>query len=114
MARTKASKQLQSILVPHRTVDLSSLLESAKQGRARDVKAFLDAGGSASALVQLRMLDNHLISVQLLFAVIYSQGNSKEMAASIELLLGAGADSNATVFARDKQHSTALAWVMCS
>jgi Ankyrin repeats (3 copies) len=115
MTRKKTAKQQQSsALVPHRTADLSSLLESAKRARARDVKAFLDAGGSASALVQLRMLDNQLIPVQLLFAVIYCQGNSKEMAASIELLISAGADPNATAFGRDKQHRTALAWIMCS
>jgi ankyrin repeat protein len=117
MARKKAAKQQQSsVLVPHRTPDLSSLLERAKQGREQDVKAYLDAGGSATALVQLRMPDNQLITVQLLFAVLKSHSNQKEVAASIELLIAAGAQPNATAVDWDGHtQRSALVWAMfCS
>jgi hypothetical protein len=53
MARKKAQKKKQeTTLVPHRTPNLSALLEEAKSGdAAQAVHAYLHAGGSADALV---------------------------------------------------------------
>jgi hypothetical protein len=53
MARKKTQKKGQeTTLVPHRTPNLSAMLEEAKSGNAAQaVKAYLDAGGSADALV---------------------------------------------------------------
>jgi hypothetical protein len=51
MARKKAQKKKpDTTLVPHRTPNLSALLERAKSGdSALAVKAYLDAGGSFRA-----------------------------------------------------------------
>jgi hypothetical protein len=51
MARKKAQRKQETTLVPHRTPNLSGLLERAKSGNsAHAVKAYLDAGGLPTAL----------------------------------------------------------------
>jgi hypothetical protein len=53
MARKKAQRKRETTLVPHRTPNLSALLERAKTGDSlQAVKAYLDAGGSAVAVVR--------------------------------------------------------------
>jgi hypothetical protein len=56
MARKKKAqkKEEATTLVPHRTPDLNALLDAASFGHsAAAVRAFLDAGGSAKALVPM-------------------------------------------------------------
>jgi hypothetical protein len=56
MARKKAQRKqpVTTTLVPHRSPNLSCLLERAQSGdAAQAVKAFLDAGGSADAMVHV-------------------------------------------------------------
>eukprot|EP00953_Heterococcus_sp_UTEX-ZZ885_P039710 20347-Heterococcus_DN1.PRE.2 len=52
MARKKAQRKQEATLVPHRTPNLSALLENAKTGNSADaVKGYLDAGGSPVVVV---------------------------------------------------------------
>jgi hypothetical protein len=55
MARKKVDKKQQSTtsttVVTHRAVDLHSLMERAKTGESAAVRAYLDAGGSPTVLV---------------------------------------------------------------
>lgn len=79
------------------TVDLSELLLAAeKSGRVRHVRAFLDAGGSARALVNMKLLgDNNfdVYQVPLTMGVIFnSKHPHTELEASLRLLIAAGAD----------------------
>jgi hypothetical protein len=63
MARKKTQKQQKqmSTLVPHRTRNLSDLLERAKTGAsAQAVKAYLDAGGSFRVLVHGKELLHYM------------------------------------------------------
>jgi hypothetical protein len=69
MARKKAQrKQQETTLVPHRTPNLSVLLERAKAGEsAADVAAFLRAGGSAQTLVETAELPMPLLHYMALY-----------------------------------------------
>jgi ankyrin repeat protein len=93
MARKKAQKKKQeTTLVPHRTPNLSALLERAKSGdAAQAVKAYLDAGGSADVLVQVNGQQMSL----LLFMALHNSHPHVELAESVSLLVEAGADINA-------------------
>jgi hypothetical protein len=56
MARKKATRKQETKLVPHRSPNLSCLLEKAKSGDSiDDVRAYLSAGGSAMSLIELPM-----------------------------------------------------------
>jgi Ankyrin repeats (3 copies) len=113
MARKKAAKQQQSsALVPHKTPNLNSLLERAKLGVSRDVKTYLDAGGSATALVQITSR-NKTVAVPLLFAILHHHKEQKEVAASIELLVNAGAQVDATAPDLEGNKRCALVWTAC-
>jgi hypothetical protein len=53
MALKKSQRKQETTLVPHRTPNLSVLLESAETGEsAQAVRAYLDAGGSSMSLAQ--------------------------------------------------------------
>jgi ankyrin repeat protein len=80
--------------VPHRSSNLSALLEAAKTGSAQAVRAYLDAGGSPMALVE----SNGPQSTQhpLLFSLVTTNAHPhRELAESVRLLVDAGADINA-------------------
>jgi ankyrin repeat protein len=101
MARKKASRKQPSnpaTLVPHRSKDLHELLERAKRGdRAADMQAYLDAGGSASALVDISEQETR---VPLLYAaVILSRHPHNELSEILRLLVQAGVDVNASTTA---------------
>eukprot|EP00953_Heterococcus_sp_UTEX-ZZ885_P034558 17884-Heterococcus_DN1.PRE.3 len=93
MARKKALKKQQgTTLVPHRTPNLSALLERAKSGDATQaVEAYLDAGGSAGVLVQAHGQQMPLLH----FMALHNNHPHTELAESVQLLLDAGADINA-------------------
>jgi ankyrin repeat protein len=97
MSRKKAHKKEQesTTLVPHRTPNLSALLERAKSGDvAQAVKAYLDAGGAADTLVRHQ---HGLITLQLplLHIMAFTSAHPhKELAESVGLLMDAGADIN--------------------
>jgi ankyrin repeat protein len=96
MARKKAQKQKQeTTLVPHRTLNLSVLLERAKSGdSARAVKAYLDAGGSTDALLHGRgAIAKHQIPL-LHYMTLFNAHPHRELAESVRLLIEAGADIN--------------------
>jgi hypothetical protein len=89
MSRRKAQKQNQEItLVPHRTPNLSALLERAKSGdAARAVEAYLNAGGAADTLVRHQ---HGLITLQLplLHIMAFTSAHPhKELAESVRLLV---------------------------
>ena len=111
MARKKAQKKKpDTTLVPHRTPNLSALLERAKSGdSARAVKSYLDAGGSAGAHVLTFEASSVEQQMPLLhhMALHHSHPHT-ELAECVRLLIDAGADINATD--RDN-HYTAL---MCA
>jgi uncharacterized protein len=97
MARKRAQRNKQETsLVPHRTPDLSSLLERAKTGRsAQAVKAFLDAGGSPLTVVSCDSSDG-VVQIDLLHCVILTNPHPhRELAESVRMLVAAGADVNA-------------------
>jgi hypothetical protein len=96
MARKKAVKASGSdAVIPHRSPNLSRLLERAKLGYARDVKHFLDAGGSPTAVARL-CLAGQMKDLPLLFAIIYNHSAPQaEVAESLELLVKAGAPVDA-------------------
>jgi ankyrin repeat protein len=90
MARKKTNKQAATTLVQHRSPDLAALLERAKRGKKRDVKLYLDAGGSANALVSVSF-EGNLMTMPLLHAVVMLNLLA-DVAESVELLVQAGAD----------------------
>jgi Ankyrin repeats (3 copies) len=114
MARKKALRKQQpsstSTLVPHRSGDLHELLERAKRGdRAADMQAYLDAGGSASALADI---PEHDMRVPLLYVVVFlSRHPHAELSEVLRLLVQAGADiySSTTAFG----NNTRGGWFTC-
>jgi ankyrin repeat protein len=97
MAREKAQKkQQETTLLPHRTPNLSALLEHAKTGdSALAVEAYLDAGGSANVLVPRRILTGVDQIPLLLYMALFSNHPHTELGESVRLLLEAGAHINA-------------------
>jgi ankyrin repeat protein len=98
MARKKAQRKQETTLVPHRTPDLSGLLERAKSGKsAQATKAYLDAGGSPAALV-LVAGEAFDMQVPLLHSMALTNTHPhRELAESVRLLVAAGADIEASV-----------------
>jgi ankyrin repeat protein len=109
MARKKAQRKQETTLVPHKTPNLSALLERAKSGSAQAVKAYLDAGGSPMALVQWQ--ERHHLQLPLFSVVHTSRHAHTELAESVRLLLDAGVDINAKAAGPDGDERTAL---MCA
>jgi ankyrin len=97
MARKMAQAQKrETTLVPHRTSNLSALLERAKSGdAAQAVEAYLDAGGAADALVRHQHGQNTLQLPLLHIMAFTSAHPHRELAQSVRLLVAAGADINA-------------------
>eukprot|EP00953_Heterococcus_sp_UTEX-ZZ885_P012217 7012-Heterococcus_DN1.PRE.1 len=127
MPRKKAHKkeQQETALVPHRTPNLSALLERAKSGdAAQAVRAYIDAGGSMTARAPFIVLTGvHQIS--LLHAMVCLNAHPhRELAESVRLLAAAGADINASftdlqgfgitalMFALERKCCTAMAAVL--
>jgi ankyrin repeat protein len=112
MGRKKAQRKQETTLVPHRTPNLSVLLETAKTGdAAQAVKAYLDAGGSPVALTQWQA-GQRLLQLPLLHRIAFRNAHShRELAESVRLLIDAGADINATAAGPDGDERTAL---MCA
>jgi ankyrin repeat protein len=96
MARKKAQKEkAETTLVPHRTPDLSSLLQRAQTGdSAITVKAFLDAGGVAGALVPGGGPSGMQPIPLLHHKALYNSHPHAELAESVTLLVAAGVDIN--------------------
>jgi hypothetical protein len=111
MARKKAQRKQERTLVPHRTPNLSVLLERAKAGDSvKDLRAYLDAGGSPVAVVQVRGLV--MLQVPLLHSMAYTSAHPhRHLAESVRLLMDAGADINAKAKDPDGDERTAL---MCA
>eukprot|EP00953_Heterococcus_sp_UTEX-ZZ885_P008302 4987-Heterococcus_DN1.PRE.1 len=100
--------QQETTLVPHRTPNLSVLLERAKTGEsAADVAAFLTAGGSAQTLVETAELPMPLLH----YMALYNQHSHRELAESMRLLLDAGAEINLVAHISAGDNRTAL---MCA
>jgi uncharacterized protein len=98
--------------VPHRTPNLSILLERAKDGASADaVKAYLDAGGTPVSLLQYRGAVRGaecLMQVSLLhYMALCNPHPHAELAECVRLLVEAGADINATA-GPDEDHRPAL------
>eukprot|EP00953_Heterococcus_sp_UTEX-ZZ885_P003496 2399-Heterococcus_DN1.PRE.7 len=54
MAQKKAQRKQETTLMPHRTPNLTAFLERAKTGEsAQALKAYLDAGGSPMAVLEV-------------------------------------------------------------
>jgi ankyrin repeat protein len=109
MARKKAQRKQETTLVPHRTPNLSALLERAKSGKSADaVRAFLDAGGSAVSLTQLKE-GRHLVQLPLLHSMAVTNAHPrKELAECVRLLVAADADINTKNKGPDGDARTAL------
>jgi ankyrin repeat protein len=106
MARKKVhSKKQVTTLVPHRTPDLSVLLERAKIAASpQAVKAYLDGGGSTEAFVH----DRAGQFLPLLRHVILNNAHPhRELEESVRLLVEAGANIN-TLSGPDDDERTAL------
>jgi Ankyrin repeat len=111
MARKKAQKkqQQEKTLVPHRTSNLSALLEEAETGNsAQAVKAFLDAGGSPGALVYIGTKEDKQQLPLLYFMTHFNAHPRKELAESVRLLLEAGVDINSLYMCPNGIDYTAL------
>jgi uncharacterized protein len=95
MARKQAHKK-ETTMVPHRTPNLSALLERAKTGNsAADVEAYLDAGGAADVCVHQK-IGQHQLQLPLLHSMALASAHPhRELAESVRLLVEAGADINA-------------------
>jgi ankyrin repeat protein len=117
MARKNAAKQQQARSVMSlRGPDLSDLLLRATSGWTQDVKAYLDAGGSATALVRVKV-PSGVATMPLIFAILqcHVAADQEQVAASAELLVCAGAPIDATITnvtanGQVRQESTALVW----
>eukprot|EP00953_Heterococcus_sp_UTEX-ZZ885_P012523 7187-Heterococcus_DN1.PRE.4 len=98
MGRKKSSKKREMTLIPHRTPNLSTLLDRAQVGdSAQAVKDYLAAGGSPMASVVLPTVTGVKLNVLLPQAITFNNEHPhKEFAECIELLVAAGADLNAT------------------
>eukprot|EP00953_Heterococcus_sp_UTEX-ZZ885_P014378 8158-Heterococcus_DN1.PRE.1 len=93
MARKKMQE---TTLVPHRTPNLSTLLDRAKSGNeAVAVKAYLDAGGSPGTQVFGRGQMALLYMPLLHHIALYNAHPHKDQAEGVRLLIEAGADINA-------------------
>jgi ankyrin repeat protein len=111
MARQKTKQKQVTTLVPHRTPNLSVLLERAKDGAsAQAVKDYLDAGGSAMAILQADGVEDALRLPLLHYMALRNPHPHTELAECINLLVEAGADINATA-SPDDDERTAL---MCA
>jgi ankyrin repeat protein len=112
ITRKKAQRKQETTLVPHRTPNLSVLLGQAETGDSADaVKAYLDAGGSAVSLIQLKE-GRHLVQLPLLHNMAVTNAHPhKELAESVKLLIDAGADVNAETAGLEGSNYTAL---MCA
>jgi ankyrin repeat protein len=112
MARKKEQRKQETTLVPHRTPNLSVLLETAKTGdAAQAVKAYLDAGGSPVASVEARGAALKP-QVQLLHSMALTNAHPhRELAESVRLMVNAEADINAKTAGPDGDERTAL---MCA
>jgi hypothetical protein len=95
MARKKVAKKQQppatTTVVPHRAVDLHSLMERAKTGESAAVRAHLDAGGSPTVRVEVTTASK-VLSVPLLHAVVcHSSHPHTKLAECVEMLIRAEA-----------------------
>eukprot|EP00953_Heterococcus_sp_UTEX-ZZ885_P030945 16300-Heterococcus_DN1.PRE.1 len=94
MARKKATRKQETKLVPHRSPNLSCLLDKAKSGDSiDDVRAYLGAGGSAKSLVELP-IGGYKVSL-LNYMALRNAHPHKDLARSVQLLVAVGADINA-------------------
>jgi ankyrin repeat protein len=110
MARKKASRKQETTLVPHRTPDLSSLLESARTGGSTQAaEAYRNAGGSPAALVDLpRATGVQRLPLMHSIALTSSHPHT-HLAACVELLVAAGADMNSTCSGgANEMHTTVI------
>jgi ankyrin repeat protein len=114
MARKKAQRKQETTLVPHRTLALSVLLEKAKTGNAAQaVQPYLDAGGSALALIDAQGAAA-VVKVPLLHTVALTNRHPhKELAESVRLLIAAGADINA-LYTDTERDGVNLPPLMCA
>jgi ankyrin repeat protein len=98
--------------VPHRTPNLSALLERAKSGdSAQAVKAYLDAGGLATAQVDVPCIEA-MLRLPLLHSIALTNAHPhSELTESVRLLLAAGADIEACIADLKGRGRTAL---MCA
>jgi hypothetical protein len=96
MARKKAQRKQETTLVAHRTPNLSTLLQRARTGdSARAVKAYLDAGGSAEAVLAQQAALGVSNNIPLLHNMALTNAHPhSELAESVGLLVAAGADIN--------------------
>jgi ankyrin repeat protein len=108
MARNKASRTTTTAVVQHERVDLHELLQRAAGGKLKDVKLYLEAGGSARALIERRE-NNKSIMVPLLHATISAHVHA-DLAAVIRLLLKEGADLRAVCSTNAGNQASALMW----
>eukprot|EP00953_Heterococcus_sp_UTEX-ZZ885_P029384 15599-Heterococcus_DN1.PRE.2 len=97
----------ETALVPHAAPELATLLKRAAGGKLSDVQQYLNAGGSPNVLEPMEKLG----LAPLLSAVAVTR--HKEAAASIKLLLQAGASVDATSSSAGIWERTAL-MVACS
>jgi uncharacterized protein len=113
MARKKQKAKSATTLVPHRTPNLSALLDRAKNGdSAAAVTAYLAAGGSASSLVQsggARAAQQLPLLHQM---ALHSAHPHTELAESVRLLVEAGADIDLKAVAPSSDDHRAA--VMCA
>jgi uncharacterized protein len=121
MARKKAQRKQETTLVPHRTPNLSALLERAKTGDSTQaLKAYFDAGGTLKAHVEAQAPRGQgaaTLLLPLLHHVILKNAHPhRELSESVRLLLAAGADINASYADPSGDNPTLLmcaAWRTC-
>jgi ankyrin repeat protein len=113
MARKTTQRKQETTLVPHRTPNLSALLERARTGdSAQAVKAYLDAGGAPATLVRDKC---NMFQLPLLFCLVCASAHPhRELAECVRLLIEAGADINAKAAAAapDVDECTALMYAV--
>jgi ankyrin repeat protein len=109
MARNKAAKKQEMRLVPHRSPNLSMLFERAQRSdSAQTVRAYLDAGGSPTALVDLQIGDQ-LLQLPLLLAIVFlNKHPHTHLAECLEHLIAAGADIDQVTILSGNREYTAL------
>jgi ankyrin repeat protein len=97
MPRKRAAKKV-STLIPHRSPQLTELLEAAKTCSHKTVRQFLAVGGLPDTLVEVQYNGGSSVFAPLIFKAIAVHQDAEDPAlhhASLELLLQAGANANA-------------------
>jgi Ankyrin repeats (3 copies) len=105
------AQQLEASLTKHKRPHLAKLLDVAKLCKCGPLKRYLEAGGTADAVVMLQQPGNKIFTVPLLHSAVLNHHLSAEHAGSVEVLLSAGARVDSIGYAPNGSDRSCLMWV---